>query len=103
MSDRHYPSAAIPAKIGDPTVVGAGVSLRQLDVVKFGLPKYAKRRVEHDRIEPLGINELHALCGDHGTERGSRHVSLFRRRAESLNFVLAHASNSRQAAALCHL
>src|SRR6266446_9551291 len=46
MGDRNQASAAVGAEVDDPAVVGARVGLCELDVLAFGLPDQAHRRVQ---------------------------------------------------------
>ena len=46
MGNRNQPTAGVGAKINDPAVIGAGVSLGQIVVGDFGFPFQTDRRID---------------------------------------------------------
>ena len=92
MRDRDQPAAGVAAEIGDPAVVGAAIGLAQLDVIELGLPQDAERRIEHRRVEPLGVEQLQPLAGIAGAVGHVGGVGLVGMRREGLEVLLAHAA-----------
>src|SRR5260370_1182847 len=69
MCDRHQAAAAVPAKIRDPSVVGACVRLRQFHVLQFGFVGKAEGRVDQRRVEAFLVEAFDALLRIHRAER----------------------------------
>jgi len=99
MRDRDQPAAGGAAEVGDPAIVGAAVGLAQLDIVELGLPQDAERRIEHCRLEPLGVEQLEPLGRIAGAVGHVGGVGLVGMRREGLEVLLSHAAERGRIAA----
>src|SRR5260370_5913103 len=69
MSAGHRAAAAIPEKILDPSVVGAGIRLRQFHILQFGFVGKAEGRVDQRSVEAFLVEAFDALLRVHRAER----------------------------------
>ena len=57
------------AELADPAVVGARVGLRELGVVELGFPEQPDGRVQHHRVDALGVEHFQPLRRIHAPVR----------------------------------
>ena len=75
VGDGDEAPAAVPAEVGDPTVVRTPVRERELGVGDLALPEQTDRRVEDALLEVLAIEQLDALARVAGAEGDVVHVA----------------------------
>jgi hypothetical protein len=99
---RHQ-AIARRAELTDPPVVRAGVCLRQFVVLDLDLPEKTDRRVEHDGVDVLGVEQLQPLLGIHAPERCFVEVGALGIELHGAQVGIAHRAERRRKAAAAQL